>query len=289
MSESISAIIISVNPDKTRSVMAKISNTVSEIVVVADDKTKFNHPDYREPSVKLISSRSKNFSFLRNIGIYYASGRFVFMIDDDESLSDELLYSLGQIKGENDAYLVRRNAAFGGKVLNMWSRVVPRVVKKEKAHYIGKVHEYLPLKYTSQGSLVGTITNNSYENWSDYWKKAFKTTSLETKKLGTFLFRLLFPLYNYFDKEGYKDGKLGLEVVATSIIYSFLMLWRGMRFRKIDLNSFLENSKAFSISSLGKDEQSYFSYMISELERGFIPPGSSIHEECEQLSSVMQQ
>ncbi len=283
----VSAVVVSNNPDNLKNLISTLKNYSGEIVAVVDASSKFKDLVFVD-NVKIIPSVSHNFAYLRNIGTYFAKGSYVFRCDDDEDFSEDLLRSLKEIKYGPEAYLVTVDATFTGITLNMWRRIIPKLTRKELTHFISQIHEYLPVKFQGGVKLPGNASNNSYTSWKHYWSKVLRFTSYESKVFKTFIFRLLFPVYNYFDKEGYKDRILGLEVLMASIIYAFLMLVRGTRYKEIKWISIREEVRGQLDRTSDSHEKEYLTYLVNRMDKNIIPEGSTETEECLQIMSGLR-
>ena len=262
---------------------------MNSIVIVTDSTKNFDWAKAQGFNITVIQSKSSDFAYLRNLGIWHCKGEYIFRIDDDEVVSKEVIDNIKCLEPETQAYNVLVRSKFMGKVVNMWDRLTPRIISRGSAHYIGRVHEHLASRMLVAKDIPGSITNNSYENWSDYWKKALRYTSLEDKKLSVVVFRVFFPLYNYFSKSGYKDGVIGLKITMVSIFYGFLMSCRGIRastkLPSLDEVDIIIRQK---ISDIEDDkEREYIQFTLQSLKRGDIPPGSSLKDEISQILSVL--
>jgi hypothetical protein len=220
-SKKICAVVISNSAERSFDLYNRIRGIVDSFVFVTDRRKDFSWVRDVMPNIKIVQSRSSNFSYLRNLGIWVSSCQYVLRIDDDEVIDQRLADSLIKLDAANESYSVTVISSFSGKILNMWTSITPRIIRKYKAHYIGRLHEHLSCDFLSSIMIDGTITNDSYQSWQDYWKKALRYTQLEDKKLKLVLFRTIFPLYNYFSKSGFSDGILGSRVLMASFFTVF--------------------------------------------------------------------
>lgn len=281
--------IISNNGENSKYLCSVLTKCVDSIVIVTDSKEKFAWTANLEPKIKTVQSKSSNFAYLRNLGIWVCEDSYIFRIDDDEVMSQTFIENVKLLSPEVQAYSVLVRSTFMGNIVNMWDRVTPRIIDRRKAHYVGQVHEYLASRLLFTKTIPGTITNNSYKNWAEYWEKAFRFTSLENKVLSLMVFRTFFPLYNYFSKSGYRDGLTGIKIVMASVFYGFLMSCRGRRI--FTQSPSLEEAEARITKQMenidDKVEREYIKSTLSSIKRGDIPKGSSLREELSQILSAM--
>ncbi len=281
--------IISNNGEKSRYLCSVLTECVDSIVIVIDSKEKFTWAMNLAPKIRTVQSKSSNFAYLRNLGIWVCERSYIFRIDDDEVMSQTFINNMKLLTPEIQAYSVLVRSTFMGNIVNMWDRVTPRIIERSAAHYVGQVHEYLASRFLATKTISGSIINNSYENWAEYWKKAFRFTLLENKVLRLMVFRTLFPLYNYFSKSGYRDGLTGIKIVMASVFYGFLMSCRGSRISKQSPS--LEEVEARITKQIenidDKVEKEYIKYTLNSIKRGDIPQGSSLREELSQILSAL--
>jgi hypothetical protein len=288
-SNGICAVIISNNGEKSEYLCSVLAKCVDSIVIVTDNKDKVGWAVNLMPKIRTVQSKSSNFAYLRNLGIWVCDDSYIFRIDDDEVMSQTFIKNFRVLTPGIQAFSVLVRSTFMGKIVNMWDRVTPRIIERSSAHYVGQVHEHLSSRFLVTKTIPGSITNKSYDDWGEYWKKAFRYASLENKVLRIMLFRTLFPLYNFFSKSGYKDGLTGIKIVMASVFYGFLMSCRGrsilMHFPSIEEAEAIIMKQIENIDD--KVERDYIKSTLSSIKRGDIPQGSSINEELSQILSAL--
>lgn len=285
-SERFSFIIVT-NENKNAALLAeRLLKRGFGIVIVAESLEGFNDLSSKDTNerVRIVISASKNIAYKRNLGVYFSRGNWVIHIDSDEIFDDSFINSIHDIDDNYDTYRVLTLGIFSDFILHQWLFYNFRIFKREICHYIGSAHERVPLSSTKIGTINGIIANKSYENWKHYWQKFSVKTSKEPKSIKNFFMKLLAPFFLYLFNDGAKDGKLGIKILITSILYPFVFIINGRTSYKTLPIKHLTN-KLKSCRELHPSERDYITKKINELENGKIPNGSSYLEELEQISS----
>lgn len=253
-----------------------------EIIIVTNvseeqfDKKKF-------ASCKIINSKSQNFSFLRNLGAYYAPTPFVFAIDSDEELDETAVNSIKNCRFDYSLYSFNTKMYFGDQLLNITEHEVIRLYNKNMHYFVGRVHEKLVQNQKEVKLLSGILLNKSYKDWNQYKKKRIKYVNLEYKRWNL-LFRFISPIYVFFKNQGWKDGKIGLMYTSESIVYAIMIVFHGKPKRMFfDLDTL----KTIPIpNDLGNAEQKYMQFVVSKFISRTTPPTLAEYELIEQISSA---
>lgn len=258
-------------------------------VVVCDSMCRHSFSKLEEAgTARVICSRSPNFAYLRNLGTFFVREPWTLYVDDDEVIDSALLSGLSTLDDGMDAYTIFVRTSFAGKLVHMWSWPRIRLVRTQKVHWIGRVHEALCSRDWAVGRLPGHITNQSFDNWNHYWAKHHHYISIERKSPRIIINRSIGPLFVYLRYGGVQDGSLGLKILLASLEYGLrvaLIATSGFRFMPLsDLRRKLEFKSSVLLST---EERTYLSWVVDRLSAGFIPPGSSLDEELEQLTSAL--
>lgn len=173
-----------------------------------------------------------DFSKVRNDAIQKATNQYVFFIDSDEVLTSDSLSQIKKIVQEKyyDLVSVVRSDYFLGKKLSYGEAGAIHLVrlgKKDKLRFVRQVHETVEIKptYKATGSNI-SLLHYSHPNITQFFSKISHYSHLESKlrkvnSITNLVFELIFfpPfkfLFNFFIKQGYRDGMRGL-------IYAMLM------------------------------------------------------------------
>ncbi|MGN0902813.1 MAG: glycosyltransferase family 2 protein [Succinivibrio sp.] len=170
----------------------------------------------------------------RNFGIENSRHDWIFMLDADERVTDDLKKSISDAvtNDENLVYKVsRENHFIEGRVLHGVLRPdrVERLFKKGSALYEGLIHERL--KYTVKTKeLKGRLIHFPYSTWEAHLDKMNRYTTLlavkyhEKGKKCSFFSILFKPAWAfikmYFIHLGFLDGKLGLQFCLLHYFYT---------------------------------------------------------------------
>ena len=171
----------------------------------------------------------------KNFAIKESQGEWIFFLDADERISEELAKSMQDAinNPEKGSYLVQRenkfhhNEATHGVLRPDW---VLRLCPRDGAMVLGNVHEKLTSPY-DESNLKGILYHYTYDNWDQYFRKFNQYTSLlaiqyqERNKKVSFVKDIIFrPLWAfikmYILHGGFKDGKMGYILSVNHYFYT---------------------------------------------------------------------
>ncbi|SFS79824.1 Glycosyltransferase involved in cell wall bisynthesis [Succinivibrio dextrinosolvens] len=206
-----------------------------EILVLNDDSQDRTVEIAESLGAKVIKRELANdYSAQRNFGIQNAKHNWIFMLDADERITEELAHDIKicvEVNKDICYQISRENHFIQGKVLHGVLRPdnVERLFKKEGSFYEGIIHERLHSPYQKQ-KLKGRLIHFPYKTWEAHLEKANRYTSLLAKKYHeqgkkcSFASILLKPVWAfikmYFIHGGFLDGKLGFEFCAAHYFYT---------------------------------------------------------------------
>jgi len=125
----LSVVVITNRPRYFDMFIKQFSNTNLKFIV-ATDPNNFDEILKRNYSnVKVIWSKSKNFSYLRNLCSRYVSTSHFMALDDDETLEGNL-ENIMKCDLKEEAYSIFVKTFFGDKEIKMWSYFAPRVISR---------------------------------------------------------------------------------------------------------------------------------------------------------------
>jgi len=164
----------------------------------------------------------------RNQANQEATGEWLFQLDADEVVPDELAEKIQSLIQENNqiqAYFIpRKNLIFGQWIQHSgwWPDYQPRLFQKDTLHWVGGVHSKPQIKGATEkieAKEVLAITHYNYHSISDYIDRLNRYTSLgaaesiasasPTDKNFTQAFSDEL-LSRYFHHQGWRDGEIGL-------------------------------------------------------------------------------
>jgi glycosyltransferase involved in cell wall biosynthesis len=200
--------------------------------------------------VKLKNFPFKGFVDQKNLAIKHTSNDWVFNLDADERVSDELLTSILEIKKIPDEQLDQEISGYSMNRRNFyidtWVRYSGwypdrkiRIVNKKSGKWSGRqLHETIELLKGKSHHLNGDILHYTFESVSDHLQKIDKYTTIaaseyveKSKQISIFMTILKSVTTfcrSYFFKLGILDGKTGFIIAIMSAYHTwlkYLKLW----------------------------------------------------------------
>ena len=258
----ITAIIPTFNEESNIQRALESVSFADEIIVVDSFSTDRTVDIVKESNAILLQRKFDDFSNQKNFAIEKSSNEWVFLLDADEripnNLKTEIQEAITSVNSFN-AYYVYRNFFFKNRKLSYsgWRRdKVIRLFKKDSCKYEGKVHEKISTK-GEVGFLKGRLNHYSYKNYNQYKKKLKNYAKLQAQELlekGLFVtpyHLFLKPIIRFFIQFiiqfGFLDGVKGLVI---SWVHAF-GVWRrylevlNLKYRKVKIiKSPIENFDA---------------------------------------------
>lgn len=227
----ISAVVITKNEASNISDCIKTLDFCDEVVIV-DDGSIDGTPNIAKDLGAVVINGGEWFGFGRQKqrALDAARGRWIFSIDADERVTNELRTEILRAVGldMDRAYSVHRENYFLGKRMRFggWSNDhVTRLAKREKCFFSQEVvHEELLCEDTVEG-LRGGLLHFSYRCIEDVFEKHVRYAKLGAAKLRTSnrstsapLLRAIWTFsHRYFIQLGFLDGQRGcLAAVSKS-------------------------------------------------------------------------
>jgi len=220
-------------------------------IIVVDTGSKDRTIDIaKKMKTQVINYSSENFSDIRNFALKQAKGDWVFYVDTDERVSEELADSIKEkIKNKNskiNAYKVKRKNFYFGNHEWPYIENMERLFKKENLkEWRGELHE-TPIFKGLIGDLDGFLLHYSHRDLSSMIKKTIQWSTIEAElrfkaghpKMTWWRFPrvMITAFYNsYIKQKGYKIGVIGIiESVyqAFSIFITYAKLWELQNSKK---------------------------------------------------------
>jgi glycosyltransferase involved in cell wall biosynthesis len=243
--EGITAVILTKNEERRIENCLKHLNWVDEIIIIdsySTDKTleicrRFTDNIYQR-------EWPQSFSDQRNYGDSLASNKWIFSIDADEIVPDELKKEIiNRFKKMDESvcgFNIRRKEFMFGKwiMYGGWSeQYKTRIYRKDKGEWVGKIHE----KFIVDGeveNLSNYLLHYSYESIPIFIEKFNNYSTIEAdsafKEGKRFSwFKLFFaPIERFLGRfiihKGFRDGTHGFVVallIALNYFLRYLKLW----------------------------------------------------------------
>lgn len=226
-------IITNNNEDKIKDCLESVKNLPCEILVLDGGSTDKTVEIAKKYGARIIRQKGKGYSSWRNQGIENAKGEWIFYLDSDERVTDELREEIkGVVNNEISAYAIpRRNIILGREMRHggWWPDYVKRLFKKSALKkWVGDLHEE-PVFSGSIGHLQNPIVHLKHDNLSEMVEKTNNWSVIEAKllldsghpKMSWWrFFRIMKTefFYRFFIKLGFLDGPEG-------VIYALYQMW----------------------------------------------------------------
>ncbi|MFA5008035.1 MAG: methyltransferase domain-containing protein [Candidatus Omnitrophota bacterium] len=232
----LSVILIAKNEELRIKAALESIKWADEIIVVDDKSADKTISIAKAFTDKVYSRKFDNFSSQKNFAISKCSNDWVFSLDCDESVTEELKNSIISAinnPGNFCAFKVERLNRLFGKILKNATKgdYQTRLFLKDKAHFTQPIHEFLDVN-GSVGALEGKLLHNTTENIKSEFDKTESYTELEARWVlerntrPTYFKIFFYPLWTfsniYFLKKGFLDGFAGLLFAYVSARYTFV-------------------------------------------------------------------
>jgi glycosyltransferase involved in cell wall biosynthesis len=220
-------------------VLSSLKGFADEIVAIdcgSNDETLAIARDF---GAKIINQEWLGFAAQANEGFKHATAEWVFLLDQDEVVSDELRSAvLEELKNPRyDGYFINRQTIYFGEKLNYtWQPEFIFRLAKRGANARCEGADPHP-KMICDGK-IGRIDKKykllhySYQNWRDQLRKSVDYAEVGARSMFSrgkkaSLYKIIFSplvafLRSYLFKLGFLDGKLGLIAAGSSAIYTFM-------------------------------------------------------------------
>jgi len=171
---------------------------------------------------------------MRNRAIEEAGGEWIFTIDADERVPDELKEEIQRVLAEPhaDAYYIPRKSYFLGRWIKhcgWWPDHVLRLFRRSAGRYDERLAHAKVITTGTTARLQSPLQHYSYENLSSYVQKVNQRTSLmardghRTGSVTGGCARMIAKFFrSYIWQRGFLDGKEGLILSVLASYYVFL-------------------------------------------------------------------
>lgn len=151
MRESVSCVVLTLNSARTlEKCLGSLDGLANEIIIVDGGSTDQTLEIAKKHECKIVFSNSKRFDVLRNIGNRYASSEWIFHIDSDEFVTNNLKKEIEETlkKPVYDVYALPRKTCINGKVISHFTNnpldLQVRLFRNDyRFHYKREIHELL--------------------------------------------------------------------------------------------------------------------------------------------------
>ena len=231
MSNKISVVIITKNEERYIEEAILSAKFANEVLVVDSGSTDNTCAIAKSLGAKLVHNDWLGFGKQKNKAIELASNDWVFVLDSDERITEELKIEILEVlkNPTHDGYNVARLNYFFGKFIKtcgLYPDYTIRLFNKQKGQFNEvEVHERFQLK-GRQSKLNNHMIHLAYETEEEFILKQRKYAVLSSKKQNILkaLFSPIWMFFKlYFLKYGFLDGKHGFKI---ALVYSKYTYWK---------------------------------------------------------------
>jgi len=245
MSPHLSAIVLTKNEERNIVDCLQTLSWADEVLVLDSGSEDGTVALAQEMGARVERSPFDNFPRQRNAALELAQGEWVFFVDADERVSEELAGEVQKAIAQEEAvgfWVPRHNYIFGRLIRHAgwYPDYQLRLFRRHKGRYdeSREVHELVILD-GPQGYLENPLIHYNYEGIGQFIERQSRYTEIEA----AYLFRggarakvrnfVLQPCREfrrrYITLKGYKDGEHGLLLSLLMAYYEgvkYLKLWR---------------------------------------------------------------
>ncbi len=232
----LSIVILARNEETNLPECLKTCDFAKEIILIDDNSTDKTVEIAKSFGAKVFSRPlAGDWGKQQTFAIQQATGSWIFLLDCDERITEELKLSIIQKVDKNElfSYEVQRHNKFynfkidHGSLRPDW---VPRLFPNDGVSVVGRVHPKIQFKYPLK-KLTGKLLHYTYSSMDQYYSKLNQYAGLcaqkyyeNGKKIYFFRDILLRPCWSafkvYFINRGFLDGKMGVIFAMNQYIYT---------------------------------------------------------------------
>ena len=230
----ISIIIITKNEEKHIENAIKSALFADEILVLDSGSEDKTCDIAKKNGARVEYQDWLGFGCQKNKAVELASNDWVFVLDADEQITDQLKDEIIQIltNPKSDGFQIPRLNNFFGKDIKtcgLYPDYTIRLFDRKKGAFNElPVHESVQIQ-GKVSKLKNHMTHMAYETIEEFIAKQNRYSSLNPKKRSLFK-ALLSPLWTffklYFIKRGFLDGRHGFII---SVLYSQYTFWKYIK------------------------------------------------------------
>ncbi|WP_033915719.1 glycosyltransferase family 2 protein [Campylobacter sputorum] len=233
----ISIVILTFNSEKYLKEVLQSAKFADEILVIDSGSTDKTEEICSKFQAKFIYEPWRGFGKQKRFGVNLAQNEWVFILDSDEIIINELKDEISQIliNPKFMAYKVARLNFFFGKAvkkMGLYPDYSVRLFNKNFANFNQRdVHESVEMfdKTLNFGTLKNHFIHKAYENIDEFISKQNRYSSLGAKK--NRLKALFSPFWTffklYFIKGGFMEGWYGFVIAKLYSQYTFWKYIKG--------------------------------------------------------------
>ncbi|GAB4219345.1 MAG: glycosyltransferase family 2 protein [Candidatus Microgenomates bacterium] len=244
-------IVVKNNPPFIFKTISSIKDLVNQILIIdiGIDK-KLIQSLKKIKTIKIIKLKKEVLyvELIRDEIKQMAKTPYVFFLDPDEEISQELKNIIKKNLEKYDYFKIPRKNIIFGKWINhsrWWPDYQIRLFKKDKVIWSKQIHKQPDVngkEYKIEAKENLSIIHYNYKNLDEYLEKARRYAKAEAKELQSFSFSdaakkaLNEFISRYFAYEGYKDGVYGFILSFLQMFYYFLVYFYYLEFKNFKTN-----------------------------------------------------
>lgn len=244
------SVIILVHNDESKIRAALESVTWADETVIIDDYSTDDSVNIaNEYEVRIIQHKYENYAEQVNWGLQQATHDWVFVLDSDERITDELrdeTLALKQNNFEYDGYIIYRQSLFLGQLIRYcgWQDdKVTRLFNRHKGRHNAKTDHSDITVDGRVGKLKHKMLHDTFTDFDEYFMKMKRYSDraaldmFEAKKRVTWNHLTLRPLFRFFKmyvlRFGFLDGRIGLILCGLTAFYVFTKYAKAWHKQKV--------------------------------------------------------
>lgn len=234
----LAVLILTKNEEKNIEACIKSASFADEIVVVDSGSTDATQVKAEALGARFVvhSMDEEGFAGQRNFALSQTRAKWVFFLDADERITDEVKAKIQQIVTEDQAaaYRVERKNVIMGKMMHHGGHrpdYVARLYPRSAVKWHGKVHEGIETDLPRK-TLHNVLLHYTYTTWKQYFAKFNQYTSLAAQsmfernkrvgKAGALGHAVFTFIRDYLLRGGFLDGFMGLTMSVMASVYTFV-------------------------------------------------------------------
>lgn len=249
MKEKISGLITTLNEERNIAECIQSLRQICDEIIVVDSGSNDNTVLLaKENGAKVYVQSYLGDGFQKNVGLQYASHRWIFSLDADERVMPELAEIINRLdlsKTSFDGFAVRRRNLIGSRWVrccNWYPDYLVRLYRHDKLRFIDtKQHAYIPMKNTLK--LKGDIMHYRYQNIGELFAKPARNYSTRSAKImylngrranAFSAFHHAFWSFtgNYFFRKGISNGADGFTLSLSMAVNAYLKYAKLLEYQR---------------------------------------------------------
>jgi glycosyltransferase involved in cell wall biosynthesis len=240
MKPTLTAIVITKNEEERINRCLVSLSWANEIIVVDNGSTDKTIDIARNKGTKIIETKEKDFSEIRELGLREATSEWVIYVDADEEVSGELQKEIQRVIGlpEPSIYFIKRDTYYLGYHWPYQDKVERLFLRISLRGWHGTLHE-TPLYVGTIGILTNPLIHRTHRTLEEMVVKTNEWSALEAQLrydahhpqvVWWRLIRVMITGFSrsFFAQEGWKAGTVGwIESIyqAFSMFITYAKLW----------------------------------------------------------------